>query len=344
MLYCLLFLQGVGHDLLMLMGPSAVCEHYGHFRSSELSRFRHSKRKYRRCPLCGYCNQITTGNCCSNTLLLVEYNNIPVEMENIHTTPSPGGHGRGNPGGHYTGRCLCCPTGCPEPSNWKPSSQHGTYCGGFPNPFYPRHGENLPPNHQNYAIVSFEHIEGYVPGANFVIGQQVHVRKQEVYIEPVVPADASSSSAVKPPEVSLFADNEIASTNGMSHMRMGPTSAVLWKDGVHGGWASVRAWRNCGGKNSSTSWHGSRVLSNIPWTVEEEDASILLLTEDGSTGLDLSFATHIFLLDPIRDPALRNQIVSRAHRMGATGPVQVQLVQVISEEDEYNENNHHHHH
>ena len=55
----------------------------------------------------------------------------------------------------------------------------------------------------------------------------------------------------------------------------------------------------------------------------------------GSTGLDLSFATHIFLLERIADPALRNQIVSRANRMGATGPVHVQLLQVKSlEEDE----------
>jgi SNF2 family DNA or RNA helicase len=59
----------------------------------------------------------------------------------------------------------------------------------------------------------------------------------------------------------------------------------------------------------------------------------MLLKEDGSTGLDLSFATHIFLLERIKDPALRNQIVSRAHRMGATGPVEVQLLQVKVEED-----------
>ena len=43
-------------------------------------------------------------------------------------------------------------------------------------------------------------------------------------------------------------------------------------------------------------------------------------------GLDLSFATHIFLLDQLRDPALENQIISRAHRMGAKGPVDVTLL------------------
>lgn len=47
-------------------------------------------------------------------------------------------------------------------------------------------------------------------------------------------------------------------------------------------------------------------------------------------GLDLSFATHIFLLERIHNPALRNQIISRAHRMGATGSVNVILLQVKS--------------
>ena len=48
--------------------------------------------------------------------------------------------------------------------------------------------------------------------------------------------------------------------------------------------------------------------------------------------MDLSFATHIFLLERIKDPALHNQIVSRAHRMGATGPVEVTLIQVRSKD------------
>ena len=60
-------------------------------------------------------------------------------------------------------------------------------------------------------------------------------------------------------------------------------------------------------------------FEEFPWIIEDEDASILLLQEDGSTGLDLSFATHLFLLDQIRDPALEARS-SPVHRMGATGP------------------------
>ena len=45
-------------------------------------------------------------------------------------------------------------------------------------------------------------------------------------------------------------------------------------------------------------------LQGVKWTVEEEEASVLILPEDGSTGLDLSFSTNIFLLEKIKDPAL----------------------------------------
>jgi len=52
----------------------------------------------------------------------------------------------------------------------------------------------------------------------------------------------------------------------------------------------------------------------------------LLLTKDGSEGLDLSFVTHIFFLEEIWDQALKDQAVARAWRMGATGQVQVETM------------------
>ena len=42
-----------------------------------------------------------------------------------------------------------------------------------------------------------------------------------------------------------------------------------------------------------------------------------MLCEDGSHGLDLSFVTHLFLLGRVDDPAIKQQVVSRADRMGA---------------------------
>jgi hypothetical protein len=35
------------------------------------------------------------------------------------------------------------------------------------------------------------------------------------------------------------------------------------------------------------------------------------------------------IINRIKDPSLEDQIISRAHRMGATGPVKVELIQVL---------------
>lgn len=315
------------------MGSGAVCEHTGVYRSSELSRFRHSKRKYRTCPLCGHANQITTGTCCLNPLLLVEYANVPDVVEGQATTPQPGGHGRRNPGGHYVGRCLCSPAGCPMPENYKGSLARGSlWCDGSPNPFFDTTIEGQPPpmtlTNRNLAIVSMEHIDSYVPGINFAVGQPVFVRWQDPYA-----GNDSEGASPTPLRDPLDSDLEDPAQDHPARMMMPSTKALLWRGGVLGGHAIVRGWRSCGGKGPHNNWHGSKILSRVPWVVETEEASVLMLKEDGSTGLDLSFATHIFLLDPIKDPALRNQIISRAHRMGATGPVQVQLVQVAVDDD-----------
>ncbi|KAF1320466.1 F-box protein, partial [Globisporangium splendens] len=52
--------------------------------------------------------------------------------------------------------------------------------------------------------------------------------------------------------------------------------------------------------------------------------NVLLLTEMGSHGLDLSFVTHMFLMEEIWDKSLEKQVVSRAHRMGARQAVVVE--------------------
>ena len=345
-------IQGVGHELILTMGDSSICEHFGTFRSNELSRFRHSKRKYRRCPLCGFSNQITANNCCANRILMVRYLDVPPlppdaeeeeEGEGVAeggggfapAPPQPGGHGSLGPGGHYTGRCLCCPRGCeverhaaatatalangtapPPPLPANPAHNTPPYhrCGGYPNPFFNPDFLQAP----DLAMVAYEHVIGYVPGMTYAVGQQVFVRALEPEAcDVLLRADTTGTAAA----------NDSAAPVGV---KVAPP--VLWRGGVLGGRAMVVGWRACGGKSLFNSWHGDRVLNSVPWCVEEEDASVLLLKEDGSTGLDLSFATHIFLLDPIKDPALHNQIVSRAHRMGATGPVQVQLVQVMTDD------------
>ena len=56
----------------------------------------------------------------------------------------------------------------------------------------------------------------------------------------------------------------------------------------------------------------------------DPDVMVLLLSDLGAHGLDLPFVTHMFLMDEIWDHSLEEQVVARAHRMGATTSVQVE--------------------
>lgn len=60
----------------------------------------------------------------------------------------------------------------------------------------------------------------------------------------------------------------------------------------------------------------------------QEDSSCMALLMDGSAalGLDLSFVTHVFLMEPIWDRSMEEQVISRAHRMGATRPIYVETL------------------
>lgn len=60
--------------------------------------------------------------------------------------------------------------------------------------------------------------------------------------------------------------------------------------------------------------------------IHAKECFILLLTKDGSEGLDLSFVTNIVFLEQIYDKSLQNQAVARAWRMGASGPVEVETL------------------
>ena len=60
----------------------------------------------------------------------------------------------------------------------------------------------------------------------------------------------------------------------------------------------------------------------------EHDAAccVLVMDDSGAVGLDLSFVEVVFLMEPLVDTAQEQQIVSRAHRMGATAPVRVEVL------------------
>ena len=46
-----------------------------------------------------------------------------------------------------------------------------------------------------------------------------------------------------------------------------------------------------------------------------------------------SFVTHLFIVNEIEDPAVERQVIARAHRMGATGPVTVQTLRLWEGEE-----------
>lgn len=50
------------------------------------------------------------------------------------------------------------------------------------------------------------------------------------------------------------------------------------------------------------------------------------MDETGSVGLDMSFVSWVFLMEPLIDASLEQQVVARAHRMGAKSIVQVETL------------------
>ncbi len=57
---------------------------------------------------------------------------------------------------------------------------------------------------------------------------------------------------------------------------------------------------------------------------EDKDAHVILMSYGaGSVGLNLQFAGYVFLFDRWWNPAVEDQAINRAHRIGASGPVTV---------------------
>lgn len=67
----------------------------------------------------------------------------------------------------------------------------------------------------------------------------------------------------------------------------------------------------------------SQVLAQFE---HNQSVRVLLLGKLGSVGLDLSYVTHIFLMEPVLDYTIEDQLISRAYRLGCRQSVMVTLL------------------
>jgi len=61
---------------------------------------------------------------------------------------------------------------------------------------------------------------------------------------------------------------------------------------------------------------------------------MLVSLKAGGTGLNLTAADHVFLLDPWWNPAVEDQAADRAHRIGQTRPVVVHRIVALDTVEE----------
>ncbi|GLT88566.1 hypothetical protein SLE2022_065860 [Rubroshorea leprosula] len=72
--------------------------------------------------------------------------------------------------------------------------------------------------------------------------------------------------------------------------------------------------------------HSSNKMKSLAMFQHDVNCLALLMDGTAALGLDLSFVTHVFLMEPIWDRSMEEQVISRAHRMGATRPIHVETL------------------
>jgi SNF2 family DNA or RNA helicase len=87
-----------------------------------------------------------------------------------------------------------------------------------------------------------------------------------------------------------------------------------------------RLIRRFGGACVADYSYGGTRSQELHKFIHQPECFVMLLSKQGSVGLDLSFVTHIFFLNSVFDKSLEAQVVARAYRMGATGPVHVEVL------------------
>ncbi|KAI3968270.1 hypothetical protein MKX01_018573 [Papaver californicum] len=72
--------------------------------------------------------------------------------------------------------------------------------------------------------------------------------------------------------------------------------------------------------------HSTNKMKSLAMFQHDDSCMVLLMDGSAALGLDLSFVTHVFLMEPIWDGSMEEQVISRAHHMGATRPIYVEIL------------------
>ncbi|KAG6421810.1 hypothetical protein SASPL_118367 [Salvia splendens] len=72
--------------------------------------------------------------------------------------------------------------------------------------------------------------------------------------------------------------------------------------------------------------HSGNKMKSLATFQHDQNCMALLMDGSAALGLDLSFVTHVYLMEPIWDRSVEEQVISRAHRMGATRPIHVETL------------------
>ncbi|VFQ92106.1 unnamed protein product [Cuscuta campestris] len=72
--------------------------------------------------------------------------------------------------------------------------------------------------------------------------------------------------------------------------------------------------------------HSANKIKSLATFQHDPNCSALLMDGSAALGLDLSFVSHVYVMEPIWDKSMEEQVISRAHRMGATRPIYVETL------------------
>ena len=280
-------LSQVSSCLVASLGNEAVAEHWGAYRSTELARFRHGRQSCRVCPRCGFENDLQVEHHRCDRFL------FEVVLE---------GHG-GAP---------LNPDADPSAEQWASTwlvEEERLYI-----------TDGLGGAYRQWHVSDFDRYRDPTALTPAV---------RNVWVSTAPLANSKLPTPRWPGESSWPADHSYAEVDAVAG---GPGGNKLP--------AKLRGWAKCGKwcapqracppcwslQQPAVPFGSAPILLDAAWREKQTQTYILTLREDGSHGLDLSFVTHLFLVNPIDDQARLSQVVARAHRMGATGPVTVEPI------------------